>query len=108
MMMNLCALASLEHRSTLCKEGRCSFPLVFGPRANCEQRRFKEQAFREAHIQSLVYRLNGVLHADWSVGDELVEYRFRSCEQTGGWNDFIHQADAIGFRRADDFARKNQ
>src|SRR4029077_3394817 len=91
------ALSSLELRSTFRKKGRCSFFLVFGPGANREQRRFKVQALREARIQSPIYRLDGVLHGDWSVGDELVEYRFRSREQTEGWNDFIHQADAIGF-----------
>src|SRR5258707_4438141 len=72
------ALVPLELWSALRKKSRCSFFLVFGPRANREQGSFKEQALREARIQSPVYRLDGVLHADWSVGDELVEYRFRS------------------------------
>src|SRR6266446_2383122 len=72
------ALAPLELWGTLCKKGGCSFLLVFGPRANREQQSFKEQALREARIQPLVYRLNRVLHADWCVGDELVEYRFCS------------------------------
>src|SRR6266550_3544055 len=69
------ALASLELRSTLRKEGRCSFFLVFGPGANREQRSFQEEALREARVQPFVYRLDGVL-----------------------------QADAIGFLRVDDFA----
>src|SRR6266478_4812639 len=44
------ALASLELRSTLRKEGRCSFLLVFGPGANREQRSFQEEAPREARV----------------------------------------------------------
>src|SRR6266436_1595486 len=102
------ALAPLELWGTLCKKGGCSFLLVFGPRANREQQSFKEQALREARIQPLVYRLNRVLHADWCVGDELVEYRFCSCEQTGSWDDLVHQANAIGFLRADDFAGQDE
>src|SRR6266436_3433465 len=102
------ALVPLELWSTLCKKGGCSFFLVFGPRANREQRSFQEKTLGEAHIQSLVYRFDGVLHADWGVGDDLVENRFRPCEQTGGRNDFIHQANAIGFLGVDDFAGKNE
>src|SRR6267378_6196864 len=97
-------LVPLELCSTLRKKSRCSFFLVFGPRANREQRSFQDQAFREARIQSFVYRLDGVLHTDGCVGNDPVEKRFNPCDQVGGRNDFIHQADAIGFSRIDDFA----
>src|SRR5258705_7703358 len=102
------ALVPLELWSALRKKGRCSFFLVFGPGANREQRSFQEEAPREARVQSFVYRLDGVLHADGCVGNDLVEKGFNPRDQVGAWNDFIHQADAIGFLRADDFARKNK
>src|SRR6266436_2601293 len=102
------ALAPLELRSALRKKCRCSFFLVFGPRANRKKGSFREQALREARIQSFVYRFDGILHADGCVGNELVEKSFNPRDQVGAWNDFIHQADAIGFLRVDDFARKNK
>src|SRR5258708_12536714 len=45
------ALVSLELWSALRKEGRCSFLLVFGPGANREQRRFHNEAPRDAPSQ---------------------------------------------------------
>src|SRR5882724_3950697 len=102
------ALASPELRSALRKKSRCSFFLVFGPRANRKKGSFQEQALREARIQSFVYRLDGILHADGCVGNELVEKSFNPRDQVRARNDFVHQADAIGFLRADDFAGQNE
>src|SRR5205807_317083 len=70
------ALEPLELWSALRKKGGCSFFLVFGPGANRKKGSFQEQALREARIQSFVYGLDGVLHADWGVGDDLVEKGF--------------------------------
>jgi len=55
-------------------------------------------------IQSFVYRLDGILHADGCVGNDLVEKSFNPSDQVSARNNFIHQADAIGFVRIDDFA----
>jgi len=63
-----------------------------------------EEAPREARVQSFVYRLDGVLHADGCVGNDLVEKGFNPRDQVGARNDFIHQTDSIGFLRVDDFA----
>src|SRR6266478_1289860 len=102
------ALASLELWSALRKEGRCSFLLVFGPGANREQRSFQEEAPREARVQSFVYRLDGVLHADGCVGNDLVEESFNPRDQVGARDDFVHQTDSIGFLRVDDSAGQNE
>ncbi len=101
-------LASLELWSTLRKEGRCSFFLVFGPGANREQRSFQEEALLKARIQSLIYGLDRVLHADGCVGNDLVEESFNPRDQVGARNDFVHQTDSIGFLRVDDSAGQNE
>src|SRR6266581_5920577 len=102
------ALASLELRSTLREKGRCSFLLVFGPGANREQRSFQEEAFLKARIQSLIYGLDRVLHADGCVGNDLVEESFNPRDQVGARDDFVHQTDSIGFLRVDDSAGQNE
>src|ERR1700693_2261811 len=81
-----CALASLELWSALCKEGRCSFFLIFSPGAKRKQRSFQEKALRKARVQSFVYRLDGVLHADGCVGNDLVEKGFNPRDEVGARN----------------------
>jgi len=65
---------------------------------------FQEQALREARIQSFVYRLDGILSRRGCIGNELIEKSFNPARSDWCWDNFIHQADAIGFVRIDDFA----
>jgi len=64
---------------------------------------FQEQALREARIQSL-FTASMEYFTPTVHWNELIEKSFNPRDQIGAGNNFIHQADAIGFVRIDDFA----
>src|SRR6266542_3085896 len=93
-------------RASLQKSG-CTFLLVLGRSANGKQRSFEAQAFFKARLRPFVYSLDGKLHAQRTVGVDLVQDGFGSLDKIGARNDFIHKADAIGFLCVDRVSRKN-
>src|SRR5580704_13513053 len=102
------ALTTLEFRRTLCQERGRTILLVFGPYADPTSRRLDQQALRHACIPPFVHIIDRELHAERSIGIDLIQDGFRSRDQVGARHYLIHQAGSICLLSANDFARENQ
>src|SRR5258708_7328482 len=108
---SLCAAAASpasKLRRTFFEEGGGAFLLVFRCRADAEIGRFKRKPLGLAGLQPIVRRLQGELHGDRSVGRDLLQDRLGTVNQAGCGNDFVDEANAIGFLRRDRFAGEDQ
>src|SRR6202166_4762639 len=108
---SLCAAAASptsKLRRTFLEEGGGAFLLVFGGGANAEVGSFQCKAFALAGLQPLVRRLQGELHGDRRIGRYLLQNRLGAVNQAGCSNDFIDEANAIGFLRGNRLAREDQ
>src|SRR6476660_9753291 len=95
-------------RRTFLEEGGGAFLLVFGGGTNAEVGSFQCKAFALAGLQPLVRRLQGELHSDRRVGRDLLQDRLGTLNQTGCGDDFVDEANAIGFLRGNRLAREDQ
>src|SRR5258708_7876189 len=100
--------ARMELCGTLLQKGLRPLFLVFGSCAESEQRSFQRLAFGLARLQSLVHRLERVLHRERSVGENLLQDRFGARDQLGRRNDVVDEADPIGFLRADHLSGEDE
>ena len=66
------------------------------------------KTFRNAPVQPFIHRIDRELHAERSIGIDLVENGFGSRDQIGERNNLIDQAGAIGLLSVDDFAGENE
>src|ERR1700686_2147221 len=95
-------------RGTFLEEGGGAFLLVFGCGTNAEVGSFESKAFALAGLQPPVRGLQRELHSDWGVGRDLLQNRLGTVNQAGCGNDFVDEADAIGFLGRDRFASEDQ
>src|SRR5258708_9019357 len=108
---SLCAAAASptsKLRRTFLEEGRGAFLLVFGGGANAEVGRFKRKPLGLAGVHPLVGRFQRELYGDRRVGGDLLQDRLGASDEIGRGDNFVDQADAIGFLRRDRFAREDQ
>src|SRR5258707_7204973 len=100
--------ASVKLRRAFLEEGGGAFLLVFGCGANAEIGGLQGKAFALAGLQPLVRGLQRELHSDRRVGHDLLQNRLGAVNQAGCRNDFIDEANAIGFLRGNRLACQNQ
>src|SRR5439155_18208587 len=103
----LCSITSSARLSGIEKR-LCTFLLVVCAGAKAEQRSFQCQAFGLTRFQSLVHRFERILHSHWSICEDLIKHCFGPRDQISGWDDFVHQPDAISFLRADHFSGEDE
>src|SRR5271167_3847815 len=99
---------AVELRDAFFEESRRAFLFVFRCRAEAEIGSFQQQAFALARLHSLVRCLERELHRDRSVGGDLFQYCFCSCDEFIYRHDFVDEPDAIGLLRADHLPRQNE
>src|ERR1700710_1197014 len=104
----VCASPAAELRCTFLEEGGGAFLLVFGGGANAEVGGLQCKAFALAGLQPLVRRLQGELHSDRRIGRDLLQNRLGTVNQAGCRNDFVDEADAIGFLRGNSLAGQDE
>src|ERR1700736_344470 len=102
------ASPTAELRCTFLEEGGGAFLLVFGGGANAEVGGFQCKAFALAALQALVRRLQREFYGDRRVGGDLLQDGLGALDETGRRNDFVDEADAIGFLRGNRLAREDQ
>src|SRR6202171_5274678 len=108
---SLCAAAASptsKLRRTFLEEGGGAFLLVFGGGANAEVGSFQCKAFALAGLHPLVRSFQRKLHSDRRIGHDLLQDRLGAIDQAGRGNDFIDEADAIGFLRGNRLPREDQ
>src|ERR1700688_670832 len=108
---SLCAAAAsptAELRCTSLEEGGGAFLLVFGGGANAEVGCFQCKGFAFTGLQPPVHRLQGELHSDRRISHDLLQNRLGTVNQAGCRNDFIDEANAIGFLCRGRFAGEDQ
>src|SRR5882672_7094286 len=108
---SLCAAAAspaAKLRRTFLEEGGGAFLLVFGGGANAEVGSFEGKAFALTGLQPLVRGLQRELHSDRRVGHDLLQNRLGTIDQARCRNDFVDEANAIGFLRGNRLTREDQ
>src|SRR4029077_12688287 len=106
-----CAAAAsptAELRCTFLEEGGGALLLVFSCGANAEIGSFQCKAFALVGLQPLVRSLQRELHGDRRVGRDLLQNRLGTVNQAGCRNDFIDEANAMGFLRGNRLAGEDQ
>src|SRR5258705_9521713 len=89
--------ASVKLRRAFFEEGGGAFLLVFRCRADAEIGRFERKPLGLAGVHPLVGRFQRELYGDRRVGGDLLQDCLGARDQIGRGNNFVDEADAIGF-----------
>src|SRR5216683_8315383 len=100
--------ASVKLRRAFFEEGGGAFLLVFRCRADAEIGRFERKPFGLAGVHPLVSRFQRELYGDRRIGRDLLQNRLGTVNQAACRNDFVDEANAIGFLRGNRLAGEDQ
>src|SRR5260221_659387 len=102
------ASPAAELRRAFFEEGGGAFLLVFRCRADAEIGRFERKPLGLAGVHPLVDRFQRELYGDRRVGGDLLQDRLGASDEIGRGDNFVDEADAIGFLGGDRFAGEDQ
>src|SRR5712672_1871338 len=97
-----------ELRCTFLEEGGSAFLLVFRCGADAEIGRFERKSLGLAGVHPLVGRFQREFYGDRRVGRDLLQDGLGASDEIGGGDNFVDEADAIGFLGRDRFAGEDQ
>src|SRR5258705_2268082 len=100
--------ASVELRRAFLEEGGGAFLLVFRCRADAEIGRFERKPLGLAGVRPLVGRFQRELYGDRRVGGDLLQDRLGASDEIGRGDNFVDEADAIGFLGRDRVTGEDQ
>src|SRR5882672_283555 len=100
--------ASVKLRRTFFEESGGALLLVFRCRADAEIGRFERKPLGLAGVHSLVGRFQRELYGDRRVGGDLLQDRLGASDEIGRGDDFVDEANAIGFLGRDRLAGENE